>query len=505
MPDTCPEMDTAHDHTCLGEYRLRQLLSENTRTRIWLAEQESISRQVLVDELKPELLDQKEAFLADVRAKAAVDHPLISSVYEAVDTPEHCFAVHEMLHGAPLDQSLQSGSTLPPEQLAHMLHQVAVAQLHHQTAGHATSPLHLRNLHLDEHGVVRLDNLAVAGTRSPDESARDIAYLGEALRPLVAPGQPGSTRAITLLSWMRGEGLETALDWQQVSELCTQIEQQLSHASPTPTKQADARGKRSHRKSRLPIALAAVLALIAILIVLMRMGPDKPGPTPRPAMPTSILVPPGIHPAPDGGEHELNAFRICPHEVTIGDYAAFLDTLSTLTKSGLERTFDHAQQPAEKISHQPDDWASLLAAAKSTGVWNQRQVTLDTPVVGVDWWDAAAYAEWKKARLPSQDEWFAAMRREVANPSAIQPAEWLPVTAETADRTPGGMLFMAGSVCEWTSQAAINPSNPLGERQWVIIGGSFLKPGSNALSREWTNDRSLRRADLGFRIVWDVP
>ena len=497
-------MNTAPEDTCLGEYRLRQLLSENTRTRTWLGEQESISRQVLVDELRPECIDQKEAFLADIRAKAAVDHPLIGSVYEAVDAPEHCFCARELLRGEPLDKFIQSQKTLPPAQLAHLLHQVAVAQLHHQMAGHATSPLDLQNLHLDGHGVIRLDNLAIAGARAPGESARDIARLGEALRTLVASGQPGSTRTHTLLAWMRGEGLETALDWQQVSDLCSQIEQQLAHPSPTPTKQATAPRKRHHPSARLPIAIAGVLALIAILILLMRMGPQKPEPAPRMELPDSIHIPPGMHPTPDGGEHELRAFRICPHEVTIGEYAAFLDTLETLAKDGLERSFDDAEQPAQKTSHHPDDWAALLAAAKSGGLWKQRAVTLDTPVVGVDWWDAAAYAEWKKAHLPSQEEWFAAMRREVEKPAAIKSADWLPVTAITADRTPTGMLGMAGSVSEWTGQPAINPSNPLGERKWVIIGGSFLKPGSNALSREWTSDRSLRRPDLGFRVAWDA-
>ena len=49
-----------------------------------------------------------------------------------------------------------------------------------------------------------------------------------------------------------------------------------------------------------------------------------------------------------------------------------------------------------------------------------------------------------------------------------------------------------------------HPANPLGERKWVIIGGSYLKPGSNALTREWTDDRSLRRADLGFRVVFEA-
>jgi len=38
----------------------------------------------------------------------------------------------------------------------------------------------------------------------------------------------------------------------------------------------------------------------------------------------------------------------------------------------------------------------------------------------------------------------------------------------------------------------------------VIIGGSYLKPASGALSREWTDDRSMRRPDLGFRLVYDA-
>jgi hypothetical protein len=63
---------------------------------------------------------------------------------------------------------------------------------------------------------------------------------------------------------------------------------------------------------------------------------------------------------------------------------------------------------------------------------------------------------------------------------------------------------MAGSVCEWTRLPAINPANPLGKRMWVVIGGSYLKPGTNSLTREWTDNRSLRRPDLGFRVVFDA-
>jgi formylglycine-generating enzyme required for sulfatase activity len=199
----------------------------------------------------------------------------------------------------------------------------------------------------------------------------------------------------------------------------------------------------------------------------------------------------------------MPGFRISPHEVTIREYSEFLTTLNTLARDQREKTFDHEDQPADKPNHLPDDWDNLYAAAKSGGLWNTRPVTLDTPVVGVDWWDAIAFAEWRKGRLPTQEEWFAALHHEFADPSGLPPSGWVPINSPTHDRTPAGLLGMAGSVTEWTRRQASNPSNPLGARKWVLIGGSFLIPGSNALAREWVDDRSLRRPDLGFRLVFD--
>ncbi len=206
-----------------------------------------------------------------------------------------------------------------------------------------------------------------------------------------------------------------------------------------------------------------------------------------------------------GFDETLPAFWISANETTIGQYAEFLDTLGVLAKEQHEKTFDSANQPPSKVSHEPTDWPALLGAAKANGLWQNLPVTLDSPVVGVDWGDADAYAEWKKARLPTQEEWFAALSVDVKNPEALQPGPFAPVTATTPDRTPAGLIGMAGSACEWTAKPAPNPANPLGEKLWVIIGGSYLKPGSNALTREWTADRALRRPDLGFRVVFDAP
>ena len=496
-------MDSASDARLLGEYRLKELLAETPLTRTWLAEQVSVARMVLVDELLTDHAAHREAFLANIRAKAAVDHPLIGSVYEAVAEANLCFYAHELLPGVTLAERKRAGAPFPPGRLAHLLRRVAEAHLQHETLGHTTSPMGLDAVYLDEHGVIRLKNLAIAGLRTPAQSVRDIVLFGNVLIPLVADGQPGATRVLTLLGWMRGEGLDAPISWAQTRDFCMQIEHQLADplSMLTPTKH----GSRVKKRSLTLIALATIVFLLVIMIVAIKMRPPVPTAPPRAPLPDAVLIAAGTHLTPDGTLESLPTFRISANEVTIGEYADFLDALAVLAKDKNERIYDPANQPPNKVSHEPTEWPALVAAAKTNGTWKNQPVTLDSPVVGVDWWDAAAYAERKKARLPTQEEWFAALSVDVKVPTALLPGPYAPVTAATTDRTPAGLIGMAGSVSEWTAKLAPNPANPLGEKFSVIIGGSYLKPGSNALTREWTPDRALRRPDLGFRVVFEEP
>ena len=494
-------MNPASEERHLGEYRLRELLGETPVSRLWLAEQVSVARSVLVEELRDE--HHRDSFLADVRAKAAVDHPLIGSVYEAVAEPELCFYAHELLPGVTLAARQDAAELFPPARLTLILRRISEAHLQHETLHQATAPLGLGHVFLDAHGVIRLANLAVAGRRDPEQSPRDILHLGNALVPLVPTGQPGTSRLLTLLSWMRGEGLEAPITWGQTRDFCVQIEHQLSGPLSLLT---PAQGEAQHRRQPRVAWIAAitVLALIGILAFAIKLRPPLPPPPPRASLPAAITIPAGSHPTADGALQTLPAFRISAHEITIGQYAEFLETLGMLAKNQREDTYDLASQPKEKTTHAPTDWPLLHAAAKANGTWQNQPITLDSPVVGVDWWDATAYAEWKKGHLPSQDEWFAALNTELKDPATLPPSPFAAVTAATTDRTPPGLLGMAGSVSEWTAKPAANPANPLGEKFWVVTGGSYLKPGSNALSREWITDRSLRRPDLGFRVVFDA-
>lgn len=496
-------MDSTHEQRRLGDYLLIERLVETPLITTWLAEQVSVERRVLVDELDPQRASRSAAFLADIRAKAAVDHPHVGTVYEAVIERDLCFYAHEFLPGATFEDRRLEGETFLPAKFAVFLRRIAEANLYHESHGFATSQLNLDAIHLDDHNVIRLKNLVIAGGRTPDQSLRDIKGMGEALKPLVAADQPGTTRIHSVLGWMRGEGIVEPIGWQDVKNFSDQIEEQLtgplSNISPSYGK-SDA----SKRKPLLTIAIITAAALAAIAFIAFKAKPPVAKSTVRAPLPAPILVPGGTYPTPDGTEEILNAFRITPYETTIGEYAEFLDALTALKKSGREKVFDQEEQPETKISHEPDNWAGLLAAAKVGDSWKGLRVTLDSPVVGVDWWDGMAYAEWKGGRLPTQEEWFAALGQSLTKPSALPIGNWQPVTDKTPDRTPAGLIGMAGSVSEWIRRPAPDPSNPLGESLRVLIGGSYLKPSKGALAREWTSDRSLRRPDVGFRLVFDA-
>ncbi len=96
-----------------GDYIPEQILSETGTTRTWLAEQASVGRMVLIEELKEEAAPEADAFLADVRAMAAVEHPSVGSVYEACTENGRCYYAHELLPGETLLRSYGANARRP--------------------------------------------------------------------------------------------------------------------------------------------------------------------------------------------------------------------------------------------------------------------------------------------------------------------------------------------------------------------------------------------------------
>lgn len=488
-----------------GDYLLEELIAEEAGRAIWQGRQISIQRPVVIVELTDH--SQREKFLADVRAKAAVDHPLIASIYEAVSDDEHCYVAMEAIPVRSLAYRKEIKEPLRPLELAHILRRVAEAM--QQLAGVATLPLTLDSIFYDANGIVRIANLVVSGEVNEAQKNQDVVTLGIDLVPLVADGQAGASRMLTVLAWMRGESLERPLNWEEVEAYGEQIDSQLTEMpSALPEAQTVMIGKRRPAYWKWAAGVAGVVVLVFGWWLMQLQKEEQRVKLEKTKLPDAIEIPAGKYLVMDDKRAQLPGFHIAAHETTIGEYLKFLEMLDRLPadKRGV---FDENNQPESKQDHKPDDWEAMLEAAKNQTKWEGVELSMMHPVVNVDWWDAVAYCKWKstslpdrEARIPTQEEWFAALQYEFQNPESLRGSDWVHVLdIGEADRTPKGLLGMAGSVSEWTLEPAMNPANPIGERQYVIVGGSYMSPNQGALSRLWTTDRSSRHIDVGFRIV----
>jgi hypothetical protein len=137
-------------------------------------------------------------------------------------------------------------------------------------------------------------------------------------------------------------------------------------------------------------------------------------------------------------------------------------------------------------------------------------IVANQPVVGVTWFEATAYANWAKSRLPRFDERLRAIRGVERRPypwgspfgegNANTQEEVLgrpcAVGLYVRDRSPEGVYDLAGNVAEWCGDG-------VGEQQWVHPG-AWNEPSMAA----WAKARMLETPDqwspaLGFRLARD--
>jgi len=211
--------------------------------------------------------------------------------------------------------------------------------------------------------------------------------------------------------------------------------------------------------------------------------------------PTMVLVAAGEFtmgsPAGDVDErppHQvyLDSFLIDKYEVTVGQYAEFL------------------QQAG---GNAPSDWKTMNQLSHKK-----------RPVSNVDWADAAAYCKWAGKRLPTEAEWEKAARgtdgrlypwgnepptsrhANYGQSGSINNGALAPVGSFEEGKSPYGVYDMAGNVWEWVSDwydhdyyknsPQRNPEGPTTGGFKGIRGGS------------WNSSvRALRSADR----YWDPP
>ncbi|RFU86604.1 NACHT domain-containing protein [Streptomyces triticagri] len=235
------------------------------------------------------------------------------------------------------------------------------------------------------------------------------------------------------------------------------------------------------------------------------------------------VLTPGTHLVGPAERLLLRPVRFDRHTVTVARYRRFLAALHPDGTS----PWDHPDQPAH-VTHLPP--ADRLRDPQ----YFTDPAFDDHPAVCVTWWSAYAFAAYEGKRLPTSLEWEAAARgrdgrlfpwgdRTEAPPvncadtwvgrplvtyqawrtefvgDAMRRARATAVHAHPENRSPYGVVGMAGNVWEWTSSSVDGPGTA------VICGGSYDNPlrAVQASSKSQYRKPGTSNA-VGFRCVEEL-
>jgi len=181
------------------------------------------------------------------------------------------------------------------------------------------------------------------------------------------------------------------------------------------------------------------------------------------------------------------------------------------------------------------DWAAWLDATGTPppAFWRSPGFDEpDQPVVGISWDEAAAFAAWAGARLPTEAEWEKAARGPAARlypwgNDAPTPAHAVfglkegsdtvsPIGNRDKGKSPYGVHDLAGNLYEWTTDwydeefysknPAINPKGPTEGTAKVQRGGSYINGAYRLRSSFRTKgDPTEHDPNVGFRCAQDIP
>lgn len=265
----------------LQNYTIQDRIYHEADTETYRAVQKGIGREVALVLLRPERVSNPAA-LADFkerqRVKAAIAHPRVAPLYEALQIGNYHFYTREMPRGRTLEQLQVKGEKFGEKVLVDIITAVAEAMSHGALRGYHYRMLSVRDVSVDaEHNASIVNVFRQAGSK-PRNFVADTKKLLIMLRS-VADGP----RARHLIDDLVRE----TLDWEALRQRGLELQEQFRERSLL--KRADTKeihDIQAAQSENIPLWAYAltgivVIGLIVGIVIRGRAGPPPPGGTHR--------------------------------------------------------------------------------------------------------------------------------------------------------------------------------------------------------------------------------
>lgn len=523
-PAPLPE-ETLPVGTRLGDYKLLREIQRDNDFALYEAEQTSIGRRVALKTLYRKHrkdLHWVQGFVNEASARASVNHPSISLVYECDQELGVNFYTLELVDAPSLSDLARRRAEVDDSVLWKVLSAASDALIYLRDHEMSHRLFTAQSILVVKGGEPRIAN-PVRGRGLPLSAAEERQQMG-LLADAISPFLKRSVSDPALYSLIDRMGTDRIDAINSIEGLRRVLNPPDPKEGLSQAELAKITEKETNRTALIVGSLIGALIVAAGIIVFVVMG-SKPEVR---NLETFIKIPAGKFPFQNKGEVDLPEFWMGRHEVTVAEYARFLDDLAAHPETA--EAIRHPDQPADKVSYLPKEWDKLYAAAQRGRRFLGGEIDPNCPVMGVDFWDASAYAKWRGGRLPTEEEWEKAARGGsgsvypwgdelveanfnsgldheskdgVAAGSIDGYKYWCPVDAIGKDESRYGVIGLAGNVGEWTATWDVHPDFP-DRRVPLKRGASFATTaGFDPMARRAAENALERNYFTGIRIAAD--